>query len=1017
LLTDVEQVSQLDLGSVMVKRWRLPLVTSAVLIAAAVPTVLTASSAAAAVSDPAALVNPFLGTSNGGNTFPGADAPFGMVQWSPDTTSRPPGGNYAYGDSTITGFSLTHLSGPGCNAMADVPILPTTGAVNSAATSTFSHSTESASAGAYTVTLGNGVKTELTATARTGMARFTFPTTSQANVLFKLGSAATTTNNITFSVVSNTEVAGSITSGHFCASSPTYTIYFDMVFDRAFASSSTFSGGGSVTFDSSSNHVVQAKVGMSYVSAAGAVANRNSENPTWDFTGTRTATHNAWNAVLGRIQTTGGTGDQQVVFYTALYHALLHPNVVSDVDGRYRGFDHQLHTIGGGQQAQYGNYSGWDIYRTQSQLMALVAPRPASDSAQSLVNDYAQGGFLPKWSLNEYDTFVMNGDSAPGIIADYYAFGARSFDTAAAKAALVHQGTVLNPIRNGLEYSSNYGYLPSDGTYGYGFYGSVATTLEYATADFATSALAGALGDTTTQSQFANRAQDWRNVFNTGSGFMQPKLTNGSWRSGFNPASSDQFVEGTSWQYTGMVPFNVRGLADAMGGNARMASYLDSVLSNLTGSGGTHADLGNEPSIELPWEYVYIGQPWKTQQVVRQVLNTMWPNSAANWSVGNDDLGTMSAWYVFAAMGIYPMTPGTADLALGSPLFTNVSITLPGGGTATISAPQAATNTPYVQSATLNGANWNNAYLPPSFITSGGTLNLTLGGTANTSWATSASSAPPSYPGNGGGQPTATPTGAVGPIPSGLAGKCVDLNGGNTASGTPVQLYDCNNTAAQRWTVPGNNQVLLGGKCLDISGGGLTNGSKVQLWDCNLSNGQEWKYDPTAQALRNPASGRCLDAPGTTNGVQLVIWDCNNGNNQHWTLPRTHTGAASSAIAGKCIDDNAAGTSNGNKIQSWSCNGSPAQQVTVVGDGTLRILGRCFDVTAGGTGNGTLIELYDCVAGNGNQQWTFNASTGALVNPQSGRCLDIPNSGTVDGIQLQLWDCNTSNAQRWTLPS
>ncbi|WP_410589333.1 lectin [Amycolatopsis sp. lyj-23] len=1000
----------------MRRHWGRLFVLSSLLLGSLTATAAPPAAAATAVADPAALVNPFLGTSHEGNTFPGADAPFGMVQWSPDTPSRPPGGNYAYSDSTITGFSLTHLSGPGCNAMADVPILPTVGAVDGSATAGFSHSSESASAGAYTVALGNGVKTELTATTRTGMARFTFPATGQANLLFKLGAAATSTTGISFTAVSPTEVRGSVTSGHFCASSPTYTLYFTMLFDRPFSSNGTFTNGGSVTFDASANRTVQAKVGLSYVSADGARANLTAENGGWDFAGTRQATKDSWNALLRRVQITGGSTDQQTVFYTALYHALLHPNVVSDADGRYRGFDHQVHTVSGGQGAQYGNFSGWDIYRSQAQLMALVAPRQAGDSAQSLVNDYAQGGTLPKWSLNEYDTQVMNGDSAPSIIADYYAFGGRNFDTAAAKKAMVAQGTVPNAIRTGLEYLSNYGYLPSDAQYPYGFYGSVATLLEYSTTDFAIGAFAGALGDTTTKSQFVNRAQNWRNSLNPATGFMQPKLKNGAWRGGFDPASGDQFVEGTSWQYTGMVPFNVRGLADAMGGTAKLTGYLDSVLSDLHGAGGTHADLGNEPSIELPWEYAYLGQPWKTQRIVRQVQNQMWPNSPANWSVGNDDLGTMSAWYVWSAMGLFPMTPGTSDLVVGSPLFPSVAVTLGNGATMTVNAPQASADAPYVQSAALNGATWNNAYVPSGFALNGGTLNLALGTSANTSWASGASSAPPSYGGDGGAQPPATVIGPTGPITSGIAGKCLDDAGGSSANGTHAQIYDCNNTAAQRWTVPGDGTVMLFGKCLDISAGGTADNTPVQLWDCNLGNGQQWVSQPGTGALRNPASGRCLDDPGgtTANGTQLVIWDCTGAANQRWTLPKTRTGAVTSVGAGKCLDDNTAARTNGNRIQIWTCNGSSAQSVHIPGDGTLRLYNRCVDVTGGGTANGTAVVLWDCTGG-ANQQWA--PANGTLVNPASGKCLDDPGTSTTDGTQLVIWDCTGGTNQQWTLPS
>jgi hypothetical protein len=340
-------------------------------------------------------------------------------------------------------------------------------------------------------------------------------------------------------------------------------------------------------------------------------------------------------------------------------------------------------------------------------------------------------------------------------------------------------------------------------------------------------------------------------------------------------------VEGTSWQYTGMVPFNVRGLADAKGGNAGMVSYLDHVLAAYNGSGGDHADLGNEPSIELPWEYDYVGQPWKTQSVIRNVQNQLWPDSPTGWGVGNDDLGTMSAWYVWSAMGIFPESPGTADLALGSPLFTQVVITLSTGNKLTINAPAAATNAPYVQSAQWNGGNWNNAYLPASAVSSGGTLDFTLGTTANTSWATAASSAPPSYPGSGG-------SGAhSGPITSGIAGKCVDVRQSGTANGTAIQIYTCNSTNAQKWTVPGDGTLTAFGKCLDVSNSGTADGTKVQLYDCNGTGAQKWTYNSSAKSLTNPGSGKCLDDPNssTADGTQLQIYTCNGSAAQQWTLP------------------------------------------------------------------------------------------------------------------------------------
>ncbi|WP_328935820.1 MULTISPECIES: lectin [unclassified Streptomyces] len=892
-----------------------------------------AAGKAALVASPATVVNPFIGTSNEANDFPGADVPFGMVQWSPDTTSRPSGGGYEYNDSSITGFSLTHIAGPGCGAAGDVPVLPTVGAVNTGATDAFSHANESASAGSYKVALNNQVTTELTTTTRSGMARFTFPSTSQANLIFKLTGSQNGASSTQFTKVSNTEVSGQVTSGRFCGAGNTYTVYFDMVFDQPFASQGSSvakssaatpakprtasknaaeqpnkpvlhgktptaaapkttkdsaspqaaASNGYVTFNTTSNPVVQAKVGVSYVSVANATANRVAENTGWDFNATRTAAQNAWNSALGKIQIAGGTAAQQQTFYTALYHSLLHPNVISDTNGQYYGFDGRTHTVDAGHKAVYANYSGWDIYRSQAQLEALVAPQVASDTAQSMVDDYAQTGIFPKWSENNGESYVMVGDPADGIIADYYAFGARDFDTNTALADMVKQASTTNNDRPGLNYLNSPGYMPHDGSYGCcNFYGPVATTLEYNTADFALSAMAGALGDTGNQKTYANRAQDWRNVLNPASGFVEPRNANGSWTGGFDPTSGTDMVEADSWIYTGMIPFNIGGLARAKGGNTAMSHYLDTVLRSYTGDQG-YAWVGNEPSIELPWEYDYIGQPYKTQGAVRAIQQQIWANTPGGLADGNDDLGAMSAWYVWSALGMFPETPGTADLALGSPVFTQAVITLPSGKTLTINGNGAADNAPYVQSATWNGSAWNNAYAPTSAITAGGTLTYTLGTSANTSWATATSAAPPSYAGD----TTAPASPRIGPITSAVAGNlCVDDANSSTTDGSHVQLWTCNSTYAQDWIVAGDGTVRSLGKCLDADHSGTTNGTLIQLWTCNGSGAQQWTAGANG-SLINPQSKLCLDDPNstTTTGTQLQLYTCNGSAAQNWKLP------------------------------------------------------------------------------------------------------------------------------------
>jgi putative alpha-1,2-mannosidase len=500
-----------------------------------------------------------------------------------------------------------------------------------------------------------------------------------------------------------------------------------------------------------------------------------------------------------------------------------------------------------------------------------------------MVDDYAQDGMFPKWMENNGESYVMVGDPADPILADYYAFGGTNFSTSTALSDMVAEATNTSNIRPGNNYLASPGYLPHDGSYGCcNFYGPVSTTLEYDTADFAISAFAGALGNTSDQQTFVNRAQDWRNVLNPASGFDQPRNANGTWPTGFDPTSGTDFVEADSWIYTGMVPFNVAGLAQARGGNAAMAAYLGTVLRNFTGANG-YAWVGNEPSIELPWEYDYIGQPSQTQGTVRQIQDSIWSDTPGGLADGNDDLGAMSAWYVWAALGMYPMAPGSPALALGSPMFTQAQVTLPSGSTLTINGNGAADNAPYVQSATWNGSSWANAYAPTSALTSGGTLSYTLGTTANTAWASAASAAPPSYPGT----VAAPPTPRVGPVVSGVSSSlCLDDSQSSTTDGNPIQIYTCNNTDAQSWTIASDGTVRTLGKCLDVWQSGTTNGTKIDLYNCNGTGAQQWKVG-SSNSLVNPESNLCLDDPSasTTAGTQLQLYTCNNSNAQVWHLP------------------------------------------------------------------------------------------------------------------------------------
>lgn len=775
-----------------------------------------ASADSTLVSDPASLVNPIIGTSGSVDTFPGPDMPSGMLQWSPDTTpDRPDGGGYEYNDSKISGFSLTHLSGPGCGAGGDVPILPVTGPLSgdlSGTSAGFSHSDEKTGVGYYGVTDSSGITTQLTTATRAGLGTFTFPANGQASdssLLLKLSGGATQVDGTRAQTVGDDEVVGAVQSGHFCGANNSYTLHFDIKFNQPFVASGTWNGttvnsgakslnvgkaprtpsaprpsgperephftvpaspsptvhgsqagtrsaagvpvtganGMYLTFDTSSSHTVTAAVGISYTSDANATLNRTHEVHGWDLGAMRQANHDAWNQVLNRVRIGGGTHDQQVEFYTALYHALLHPNVFSDDNGQYMGYDDQVHTLAKGQQAEYANYSGWDIYRSQAQLMAMAEPQAESDVVTSMLNDFDQTGLMPKWAQNNGESYVMVGDPADGIIADAYAFGARSFNTSHALNAMVYEATKPNNNRPGESVRDAKGYLPidQDSWPCCNFYGPVSTQLEYDIADYAIASFAKSLGENGDYGQFATRAQDWQNVFNPQSGYMQAKQKDGEWAPGFTPGTSNGFVEGTSAQYTPMVPFNIKALIAARGGTQAYSSYLDSLLSNLTQPTSTNADLSNEPSLEIPWEYDYLGQPWKAQAAIRQVQQQLWFDAPVG-SFGNDDLGEMSSWYVWSELGMYPETPGTDTLALGSPVFPAAQLTLGSGHQVTISAPQAAPDAPYVQALSVNGKAWNDSWLTFGSLSRGATLDYTLGTTPDNGWASSPGSVPPSDP-------------------------------------------------------------------------------------------------------------------------------------------------------------------------------------------------------------------------------------------------------------------------------
>jgi predicted alpha-1,2-mannosidase len=777
----------------------------------------SAASTGGTVTDPVPYVNPLIGTSNAGNTYPGAVVPFGMLAWSPQNStgnqfSTPAPGGYRYDATKIRGFSLTHLNGVGCSgANGDIPIMPYVGDVTSSPSadtkdatyaSTFSHANETAQPGYYKVALDSGATAELSTTARTGTGEFGFPADKPASMLFRTSNSESGSTAAAVSVDAAAQtVTGSVSAGNFCGPQSAnnrhdvYTLYFTAHFDQPFAkvgtwtdgtlnAGSTTAAGGTgynssgnptagkgsgayVTFAAGTQHV-QAKVAISYVSPQNAEANLNAENPPGkSFADVRSQAAAQWRQDLGRIQVGGGTDDQRTTFYTALYHSMLEPTLTSDVNGQYLGADRKTHTVAEGQHAQYGTFSGWDQYRAQVQLITLLQPRTGSDYAQSLYN-YAQqaGGEWDRWLLENGKTSIMSGDPSDAALAGIYAFGGHDFDVKGALASLVHAATVPTANdsdsagcnvecvgeRPALDSYLKLGYVPSDNCH---CWGGAAETLEDAAADFGLAELAAQTGDHATEKSFLDRSGNWTNVFDPNAtaqgGYMRDRNSDGSWAGAtFTPGTGNGFVEGTSARYTWMVYSDVAGLAQAMGGNAAAVSRLDAFFRTPDGSfdfsadDPTRYDPTNEPDINAPYLYDYLGAPYKTQETVRAETDGLWTNTPGGIP-GNDDAGTMSSWYVFSALGMYPQVPSRAELVLSAPVFPFAAVHTGLGKTITVKAPQASTKNIYVQGLKVNGESSAKPWVPASFTAHGGTLDYTLGSTPDTAWGSARNDAPPSF--------------------------------------------------------------------------------------------------------------------------------------------------------------------------------------------------------------------------------------------------------------------------------
>lgn len=723
-------------------------------------------------------VDPFIGTGGEGHTFPGATVPYGMIQLSPDTRIQPRkdgygwAAGYRYDDTTIVGFSHTHFSGTGHSDLGDLLLMPTTGELKlergdpdqprSGYTSRFRHVTETAQPGYYAVTLDDHqVRAELTASARVGMHRYTFPAGKPGHIVLDLRTSMYDyPDKISWSRL-RVRPDGTVTGFRETRGwAPGRQLYFAVRFSRPFTGHQLHNTEQDIPYKGfpppgekdprqraqiegrqlvaafdvapAAGQPVLVKVSISPVSEDNAIANLDAESPGWDFDGLRASAKRQWRDALGAVEAHGNRA-QLTSFYTALYHTLLGPTLFMDSDGRYRGPDNAVHQADG--WTNYSTFSLWDTYRALHPLTTLVQPpQRTNDFVNSLLASRRESpyGVLPVWPFHGLETWCMIGYHAAPVIADAYMKAIRGYDAEEALQAMVASAN-YGPY-DGIAAYRELGYVPIDEE------GEAASkTLEYAYDDWAIARMAQAMGKTEVAEEFARRAGHWKHAFDPATGFMRARRRDGAFREPFDPAASGygtDYTEGNAWQYSWYVPQDVAGLAAMHGGSDALLDRLDAVfdanvdpsvfahMEDITGLIGWYAH-GNEPSHHVAYLYAYAGQPWRTQARLKQIMDTQYaprPDGLA----GNDDLGQMSAWYVFTTLGFYPVTPGSNQYVLGRPFLPRATLHLPNGKRFTVVADALDEAHAYVGSVTLNGRPLERTYLEHEEILAGGELRFTM---------------------------------------------------------------------------------------------------------------------------------------------------------------------------------------------------------------------------------------------------------------------------------------------------
>ena len=701
-------------------------------------------------------VNPFIGTGAidgglSGNNYPGATSPFGMIQLSPDTSEAPNWGDasgYDYNRNTIFGFSHTRLSGTGASDLIDITLMPTSSGRTSSA---FTHDEEKARPGYYQVMLKDeNINAELTTTQRNGIHRYQYPAGKDAEIILDMdhsadkGSWGRRIINSQIRILNDHAVEGyRIITGW----AKLRKIYFYMEFSSPILTSTLRDGGrvhentavingtnlhGYFRFGQLNGKPLTCKVALSSVSMENARQNMEQEAPHWDFDRYVAAADADWEKQLGKIEVKG-TEVQKEIFYTALYHTMIQPNTMSDVNGEYMAADYTTRKVAN-NETHYTTFSLWDTFRASHPLYTLLEPERVTDFVKSMIRQYEYYGYLPIWQLWGQDNYCMIGNHSIPVITDAILKGIPGIDMEKAYEAVYNSSVTSHP-NSTFEVWEKYGFMPENIQTQ-----SVSITLEQAFDDWCVAQLAAKLNKDADYQRFHKRSEYYRNLFHPKTKFFQSKNDKGEWIEPFDPYQyggngGHPFTEGNAWQYFWYVPHNIQALMELTGGTKAFEQKLDTFFTstykseqmnhNASGFVGQYAH-GNEPSHHVAYLYNFAGQPWKTQKYVSHILNTLYNNTSSGYA-GNDDCGQMSAWYVFSAMGFYPVNPADGRYIIGSPLLDECTLKLAGNKEFRIRTIRKSPEDIYIQSVTLNGKKHKDFFITHQDIMNGGTMVFKMG--------------------------------------------------------------------------------------------------------------------------------------------------------------------------------------------------------------------------------------------------------------------------------------------------